>query len=306
MPLHLLPMTRRRFLAQSATATAALLTLGRLPTRAAATDPHSFALLADTHIPSDPATVARGVNMSDHLEQVAGQLRALKVKPAGVIINGDCAYIRGLADDYRNLERLIAPIGEAGMPLHLTMGNHDDLDVMYDIMAAHRPGKPLVAGKHVTVLETPRANFFLLDSLWQVNVVTGEIGGAQLDWLAKALAAHTDKPAIVVAHHNLQWDVATAERVSGLRDTDALFELLVSNKHVKAYIFGHRHRWELHEREGLHLINLPAVAYVFAEHMPSGWVHATLKPDGIQLNPVCLDPDHPDHGQGVRLKWRAG
>ena len=61
-----------------------------------------------------------------------------------------------------------------------------------------------------------------------------------------------------------------------------MFGILRPRKHVKAWIFGHTHQWNVSQDEsGIHLINLPPCAYLFTPGHPNGWVHATLKPDGI-------------------------
>lgn len=51
-------------------------------------------------------------------------------------------------------------------------------------------------GKFVAVLETPRANWFLLDSNNPPDGTAGRLGKAQLDWVAKELDARPDRPAI--------------------------------------------------------------------------------------------------------------
>jgi hypothetical protein len=59
----------------------------------------------------------------------------------------------------------------------------------------------------------------------------------------------------------------------------------------KAYIYGHTHTWKVeHDDSGLHLVNLPPVAYAFKDGDPSGWVHAMLEPDGMSLALRCIDP----------------
>src|SRR5690606_31940145 len=98
--------------------------------------PHRLALLSDTHIPATPAIEARGNNMTAHLRQAVSEVIALKEKPAGVLVNGDCAYLQGLRDDYQNFASCVAPLTEAGLPLHLTMGNHDDRNMLYEVISA--------------------------------------------------------------------------------------------------------------------------------------------------------------------------
>jgi hypothetical protein len=75
---------------------------------------------------------------------------------------------------------------------------------------------------------------------------------------------------------------------------------------VKAYIFGHTHQWRI-EREdsGLHLVNLPPVAYVFRDADPSGWVLATASNSGLSLQFQALDRAHSEHGKVVDLQWRS-
>ena len=68
-----------------------------------------------------------------------GEITALPVKPAGVFINGDCAYLKGLPDDYANLAQCVAPLSAAGLPLHVTMGNHDDRGPLYQALQTQQP-----------------------------------------------------------------------------------------------------------------------------------------------------------------------
>ncbi len=308
MPIHVSDLSRRRFLLHGSAGAAGLAFLSGARDAVAAdrvADPNLFAWLSDTHIPESDQIEARGVNMTANLRQVVGELRSLETRPSGVLINGDCAYLKGLPGDYANLAACLAPLAEAGFPLHLTMGNHDDRGPLYDALSDQRPDDPPIESKHVSLIESPHANLFLLDSLREVNVVTGELGQQQLRWLAAALDAHADKPAVIIAHHNPQFEPPAANRPwSGMLDTDDLFEVLTSRDHVKAVVFGHTHRWTVGEHQGIHLINLPPVAYVFADAMPNGWVSARMRPDGIDLELRTIDANHSRSGERVTLAWR--
>lgn len=243
--------------------------------------------------------------MTANLRRVVEQLCAMQRKPAGVIVNGDCAYLKGLPDDYANFAQCVQPLGDSGLPLHLTMGNHDHRGHLYQTLASQQPDERPVESKHISVIESPHANLFLLDSLREVNVVTGELGASQREWLAHALDAHSGKPAVIVAHHNPQFQAPPeGARWSGLQDTAELFEMLSSHKHVKAYVYGHTHDWSIREREGIHLVNLPPVAYLFADGKPNGWVRAALDDGGMSLELQSLDANHPQHGERVDLAWR--
>ncbi|HPA18806.1 MAG TPA: metallophosphoesterase [Verrucomicrobiae bacterium] len=302
MPIHLPPLSRREFLGKAILAGAGVALTHCTPAKRPAADSDLWALLADTHIAEDRATVARGINMTDHLIAVGGQVaRADGI--AGVIIAGDCAYLQGMAGDYSTVLGLLEPMRAAGLPIHLLLGNHDARDnfraaIQKNGESADSP----VADKHVALLKTPRANFFLLDSLDQTNVTPGRIGEAQLSWLAGALDANTDRPAIIIAHHHPELYGVK----NGAVDTPALMDLLVPRKHVKAYVFGHTHVWgTLPHESGIHLVNLPPVAYVFKQGLISGWVSAALRDGGATLTLRSTDGMHPDEGKAFDLEWRA-
>jgi 3',5'-cyclic AMP phosphodiesterase CpdA len=147
-----------------------------------------------------------------------------------------------------------------------------------------------------------RANWFVLDSLDRTNSTPGVLGAEQLAWLGRALDAHADRPALVMVHHNPN----TGGNKNGLTDTDALMAVLRPRRHVQAHFYGHSHRWQIDRDEsGIHLVNLPAVAYPFAPEQPSGWVEATVLPGGLRLELRARDPRHPGHAQARELAWRT-
>jgi Icc protein len=302
MPIHLPAISRRQFLLRSLAGGAALALSPSLLGAAKRTDPNSWALLSDPHLAADRGLMARGINMTDHFTSVSRELLALPKRPAGVFITGDCAYNSGQVKDYALVADLLEPIRGAQMPVHLTLGNHDNRERFWEALKAEKAAPRPLADRQVALLRTPPANWFVLDSLEKTLSTPGWLGQEQLDWLAKALDANPDKPALVLVHHNpgISGNI-------GLKDTAALFEVIRPRKHVKAYIFGHTHAWNLWQDEsGIHLINLPPVGYVFLPDEPAGWVHATLARQGIRLELRCVDPAHKLHGQVTKLMWRAG
>ncbi len=302
MPLHLTPHSRREFLRRSIFAGAGWLTIPALRAATAKSDPDRWALLSDPHIAADPAAIARNVHLADHLRAVTAEVTALAIPPAGVFINGDCALDRGLAGDYATFTELLKPLTDAGLPLHMTLGNHDDREVFWDAIQDTKPAVLPVASKYVSIVETPRVNWFLLDSLEVTKQTPGRLGDEQRAWLAKALDARADKPALVMVHHNPV--SADAAKKSGLLDAPEFLEILLPRRHVKAVFYGHTHTWRQLEQDGLHLINLPAIAYPFKPGELTGWVDCKLRAGGATLDPRAHDQQHPEHGKVVELAWR--
>ena len=313
MPIHIIPIKRRRFLdlsAKGAVATIVVPSVLAIPGKEMPIDPHRFAFLSDTHIMANPTAVARGINMADHLRQVVAEIAAQTTKPGGVVVNGDLATDGSppTAGAYRYLAQLLLPLSNLGIPIHMTMGNCDRRSLFADTLTAMLPGTPPVAGRMVNLLKTERANFFLLDSLYntQRTVTEGDLGMKQIGWLTRALDNHVEKPAIVICHHNVNQPEAksgTAQK-GGLRDGAALVDALLPRKHVKAFIFGHTHEWRHWELDGIHFINLPTTAYIFDPDEPRGWVDVRLEKRGMSLRLESLDKTHPKHGEKFVLRWR--
>src|SRR5438067_1176954 len=115
MPITLHPISRRRFIAGSLAAGAAL-AARRISFGAATPDPSRVVLFSDIHIDADRSKVDRGVNMFDHFQKSVAEVLAMDVPPAAVMINGDCAHLLGRVEDYKQVMGLVAPLREAGLP----------------------------------------------------------------------------------------------------------------------------------------------------------------------------------------------
>lgn len=299
MPIHLPAQNRRQFLLTAGAGLAACSSVayGR------EVEGDLVYLLNDTHIgekqpPDSP--------VPSHLRRAVEELVKLKVKPTCVLVNGDLALKDGQPGDYRHFAKLLAPLHEAQLDIHLTLGNHDNREVFYDVLTEQRPQDPPVESRHISLVQTRFANFFLLDSLQETMVTPGTLGEEQRAWLAKALDAHAAKPAIVVAHHNPRLGGDPLHFPGGLRDSRELWEILAARQHVKAYIHGHIHDRTFAEHQGIHIINTPATSFVADPKLSTtGWTTARLTAGGVTLTTRTTDPEHPWHGETKTLQWRA-
>jgi len=267
-------------------------------------DPHRFALLSDVHIHADKTNKTRETVMWETMSRAVGEIVGLDPAPSAVIVNGDCAHFYGKPEDYVTFVEAVRPLRRAALPVHATLGNHDH---RANFLEALTPGEVRVNDKDVAervvgIVSTKRANLFLLDSLDQTDKTPGVLGARQLAWLARALDARAEKPALVFMHHNP--DGRPLEKRSGLTDTQGLFDVLLPRKQVKALFYGHSHVWTYTKRDGMHLVNLPPTAWLFMPALPQGWVDLRLGEAGAVMELRCLDAKHHLHGEKVELAWR--
>jgi Icc protein len=302
MPIQLSPLSRRAFLRRTLLAGASLAITPQLHAAMRRTDATSFALMADPHIAADPTRVTRSVNLTSHFQTATREIVGLPQRAAGVFIVGDCALGSGEPGDYGHLAKLLEPLRADGLTLNLALGNHDHRDNFWAGIGSQKAAKRPVVDKQVALIKSKHVNWFLLDSLEKTLQTPGALGAEQLHWLTTALDANRKMPAVIVVHHNPGED----NKIGGLKDTQALLEIIRPRPQVKAWVYGHTHNWKVtRDASGLHLVNLPPVAYIFREGDPSGWVHATTRRDGMKLELRAIDPKHKAHGQVVDLAWRT-
>jgi Icc protein len=300
MPIHLLAdgneLTRRDWLSAVALAGASFVLK---PARAEGPTPAWYALVSDTHIAADPASRNREQNMAENLTAVVADLLAQPNAPGAVFVDGDLALKDGRAGDYARFLALVEPLRRARRPLHFTLGNHDQRSHFLAALGPSPAKEIAVDHKHVGVVEGPGLRFVMLDSLDKTDEVAGLLGQDQLRWLAGSLDGHAETPTVVLVHHN------PSDKPGALSDTAALLKTIRPRRQVKALVFGHSHRWELTEDDGIHLVNLPAVAYPFAADQPLGWVRFQPNDRGAELTLRCIGGDKSKDRQTIDLRWRT-
>ncbi|MBM3840970.1 MAG: hypothetical protein FJ398_24045 [Verrucomicrobia bacterium] len=291
-------LDRRQFLRQSTTSLAglALASQTRLFAGAAKSEELRLALLSDTHIPADfKGGEHRKFLPWQNLKAVTPQV--LQARPKAVIINGDAARLTGELEDYVELKKLLAPVAEEA-PVYIGLGNHDDRGNFFKVFPQPPSERQTVQEKHVLVREWPGIRFVILDSLMYVNRVAGLLGKAQRDWLVQYLEKADGRPTILFVHHTLD------DGDGSLVDVDRLFELIRPHKKVKAIFYGHSHKYAFAEQQGVHLVNLPAVGYNFADSEPVGWVDARFTSEGAALTLKALAGNREGDGKTTSISWK--
>jgi len=304
MPLTVQPLNRRDFCHQVLGGALVAGLLGNLQNVwANATERDHWVFLSDTHIPGIPSDELLGTNPNKNFTEVREAILKLDHKPQGVIITGDVAHLQGKLEDYRQIASQVVPYTQHGIPVHIAFGNHDNIDSFYTVFPDLKKEALPVVNKHITVLETPNANLFLLDSLYMpdsrfVGSGSGFFGWEQLRWLQNELKVRKDKPALLFAHHNLE------NSAGALMDRAEFWDIVKSSPQVKAYIYGHTHVYRQAVRDHVHLINLPALGWEFQSgKQPLGWSDVEISGKGIQLTLHTIPSDHPNNGDVRAFEW---
>ena len=200
--------------------------------------PDLVAIFSDTHI--NPGGYQRKA-----FEKRVEQLLALRPRPANLLIYGDFAYLFGKPEDYRAARESIAPVEEAGIKWHVAFGNHDRREAFFNIFPERIQAKPNVPNRFVSIVETNKVDFILLDSLDE-GKVAGTIDREQREWLA-AMAPKRTKPFFVGAHHDL--------------NETKVGDIIKSAPCCAGYIHGHHHYWRPSQVDSIQSLCLPSVGH---------------------------------------------
>lgn len=294
------PIRRREFPKASCLGGAAVLFHGcqtSPTTSTSAGDEIHLALLSDTHIGGDRERAKDPRGGFDPWENLHGIVPEVIARdPRGVILNGDAASRAGLSEDYQELRTLLEPLGRVA-PIYIGLGNHDDRENFTDVFPAAAGWQEEVNKRHVLVIEESFIRFIVLDSLLFVNTASGLLGHVQRWLLGEYLKSHREKPVIVFVHHTL------GDSDGDLFDARQLFEIIRPHRQVKAIFYGHSHMWGITERQGVKLINLPALGYNFSSDQPVGWVDAHFRRNGVNLTLHAIAGNRSQNGQTSRILW---
>ncbi|MDO4584507.1 MAG: metallophosphoesterase [Planctomycetia bacterium] len=236
-------MNRRTFLGETLVAlgaTSLSRTVWALAEKEVPRDENLVAVFADTHL-HDPRTTQQ----VQRFQAAISQLLAMQPRPANLLIYGDVAYDRGGLEEYRLFRELIQPLEKAGIRWEVAMGNHDRLEDYRQIFPERFEKPSVLEKKLITKVETPLADFLLLDS-YKEGCVEGMIDPAQREWLRETLKNYP-KRLFVGCHHPL-------------RETD-LADILLECPNFVAYLYGHHHYWRNTVEEQVQTVCFPSVGH---------------------------------------------
>ncbi|GAP36526.1 phosphodiesterase [Piscinibacter sakaiensis] len=245
--------------------------------------PLLLAQLSDPHLGLSPAAFGGQLDTTEALQRAVAHVAALDPRPDAVLLTGDLAE-HGRPEEYALLRRLLAPLP---MPVYAVPGNHDDpaaaragldpaqMPVDADAPAGRCCYRVALGGLQLVALDTvvPRQPHGALDA-------------AQLDWLARTLAACADAPVLVFMHHPpLPTGLAAMDACRLLDGAEALAARLRAHGRVEGVLCGHLHRPVQLRFAGTGLHVAPSVAHQLALDLrPAAPLRARLEPPQVSLH----------------------
>ncbi len=197
-----------------------------------------IAQISDPHVVLPESDKGKLMGTKEHLEAAVGHLLALAPAPFAVLLSGDLVD-DGTAEQYELLATILAPL-RAKMPVYLAPGNHDDREVMRNVMHAHGYDYLPAKGPLQYVADLGELRLISLDTL-----VPGEPGGLlceeRLAWLDARLEEDA-RPTLIMQHHPPFATGLVRMDGMGLSGIDAEAAILSKHDHVERVLSGHLHR----------------------------------------------------------------
>jgi Icc protein len=252
-----------------------------------------WSFLSDTHISADPDHRFRGFYPHRNLQEVVAGIAS--DPPDGLVITGDLSRSRGGPGAYQNVKSLLTPL-VGKQPIYMALGNHDNRRNFLEAFEKPADFGEAVQGKHIVTAMAGPIRMVILDSLLYTNLYGGMLGRPQRTWLETYLNICDDTPTVLFMHHTPRVDLLDAGR---------LFDIIRPIPKVKAVVYGHSHKYEFCESDGIQLVNLPASGYNFTGAQPVGWVDARLNGKGGEFVLHAVGGNARRDGRTTMVRWRT-
>ncbi|MDB5409889.1 MAG: phosphodiesterase [Rhodospirillales bacterium] len=194
-----------------------------------------IAQITDLHACAPGRFCNHVVDTNAMLAAAVEALLALRPLPDVVLATGDLVE-SGSAEEYAVLRQALTPLA---MPVYLIPGNHDR---RAELRAAFPDASYWPAGEKLCyVVDDHPVRLIALDTLVEGSG-EGEIGAAQLEWLAAALADAPARPTVIFMHHPpFATAIGHMDRIN-CRDGAALAAIVARHPQVERVLCGHDHR----------------------------------------------------------------
>jgi Icc protein len=209
--------------------------------------------ISDTHLHAAADSRMRGVTTYATFLAVLDHAQRDPRWPVDAILaTGDIVQDESRA----GYERFRAALEPLGVPVYSIPGNHDDPNLMSEILAS---GSFQLGGE----LRHGTWSIVLL-STFLAGEDAGGLGPARLQGLRQALAAHAGQNVLVAMHHHPLPMGSTWLDGVALRDATTFWSIIDANESVRAVICGHVHQASDRIRNRVRFLSTPSTCAQFA------------------------------------------
>lgn len=217
-----------------------------------------FIVLSDIHL-GLPGRAVNGLDTGARLAEAVSVILRDHSDAGFVLLAGDLAD-RGEDEAYRHLNALLAPLP---MPVHFTLGNHDDRAAFLSVFGDERDHP---AGRVSTVVDAANHRIILLDTS-EPGLVGGRLCAGRLDWLADRLDEARDRPVIIVQHHHANPLSIPVDEII-LENAADYLAVLRRHPDIRHVIAGHVHLPTAAVWRGIPMTTLAGSHYSVSPHVP--------------------------------------
>jgi 3',5'-cyclic AMP phosphodiesterase CpdA len=210
-----------------------------------------FVVMSDLHLLGE-GELSLTLDTAARLEQAIDAVIARFDDADFCILAGDLADL-GEAVAYERLKSIIARMP---IPVHITLGNHDDRPTFLSVFGEDHAAE---TGKIDKVIDHEGYRIILLDSS-EPGRVDGVLEPVQIDWLKARLAEAMDRPVVVVLHHNANALHIHSDDIRML-EPDAFIDALKTHPDIRQVIAGHVHLTSTASWRGLNFTTLAGGHY---------------------------------------------
>jgi Icc protein len=191
-----------------------------------------FVVMSDLHV-MPKGELSQTLDTGTRLEQAVDAVIDRYGDADFCILAGDLADL-GQPEAYEYLKAIIARMP---IPVHITLGNHDRRPAFLDAFGASYANAE--TGKVDKVIDIKGYRIIVLDSS-EPGRVDGVLEDVQIAWLQARLAEATDRPVIVVLHHNANALHIRSDDIRMLEPA-AFIAALKTHPDIRQVIAGHVH-----------------------------------------------------------------
>jgi 3',5'-cyclic-AMP phosphodiesterase len=215
-------------------------------------------VLSDLHLGLRGSAV-NGLDPAERLRLAVETIIRDHGDTAAVLVAGDLAD-RGETEAYELLRELLAPLP---MPVHVTLGNHDDRDAFLTVWGKERDD---AQGRVSSVIEAGGHAIMLLDTS-EPGLVGGRLCEGRKAWLADRLDEAGDRPVIIVMHHHAAPLSLPVDGIA-LEEPEWFALLAASRSNVRLVLSGHVHIATSAVWHGVAFVTMAGSHYSVSPHLP--------------------------------------